>query len=179
MSALDQLTASMSHMRHYRVLPWGTGLLTLLESIAKVLDRQVAKTGKSSTVQPVILAGIKVADKMLVGNFNLAITCALHATPLRTIMRARLRTRDLACLALAIQQKNSPIRQTKIPAKVSGYTVSSDCFRSFFPFSTTIMAEAITTQTRKNCTNHWVLHSLFIVIIALEPFFSDSQAVRC
>ena len=38
----------MSHIRHYRVLPWATGPLTLLESIAKVPDRQVAKTGKSS-----------------------------------------------------------------------------------------------------------------------------------
>jgi len=27
--------------------------------------------------------------------------------------------------------------------------------------------------------NYWVLHSLFIVVIALEPFFSDSQALRC
>ena len=36
-----------------------------------------------------------------------------------------------------------------------------------------------TIQTRKNGTNHWVLHSLFIVIIALELFFSDSQALRC
>ena len=38
----------MSHIRHYRVLPWATGPLTSLESIAKVPDRQVAKTGKSS-----------------------------------------------------------------------------------------------------------------------------------
>ena len=38
----------MSHIRHYRVLPWATGPLTLLESTAKVPDRQVAKTGKSS-----------------------------------------------------------------------------------------------------------------------------------
>ena len=48
MSALDQSTASLSHIRHYRVLPWATGPLTLLESIAKVPDGQVAKTGKSS-----------------------------------------------------------------------------------------------------------------------------------
>ena len=41
------------------------------------------------------------------------------------------------------------------------------------------MVEAITViQTRKNSTNHWVLHSLPIVIITLEPFFSDSQALR-
>ena len=49
MSALGQSTASMDHIRHYRVLPWATGPLTLLESIAKVPDGQVAKTGKSST----------------------------------------------------------------------------------------------------------------------------------
>ena len=48
MSALDYAMASMSHIRHYRVLPWATGLLTLLESIPKVPDRQVAKTGKLS-----------------------------------------------------------------------------------------------------------------------------------
>ena len=40
-SALDRSTASMSHTRHYRVVPWATGQLTLLESIAKV------QTGKS------------------------------------------------------------------------------------------------------------------------------------
>ena len=39
----------MSDIRHYRVLPWATGPLTLLESIAKLPDRQVAKTGKSLT----------------------------------------------------------------------------------------------------------------------------------
>ena len=33
----------MSHIRHYRVLPWVTGTLTLPESIAKVPDRQVTK----------------------------------------------------------------------------------------------------------------------------------------
>ena len=41
------------------------------------------------------------------------------------------------------------------------------------------MAKAITTiQMRKYGINHWVLHSLLIMIIALEPFFSDSQAPR-
>jgi len=41
-----------------------------------------------------------------------------------------------------------------------------------------VTVEAITMiQTRKNGTNHWVLYSLFIVIIALEPFISDSQAL--
>ena len=44
--------------------------------------------------------------------------------------------------------------------------------------ASTITVEAITMiQTRKNGTNLWVLYSLFIVIIALEPFFSDSQAL--
>ena len=38
----------MGHIRHYRVLPWATGPLTLLESVTKVPDRQVAETGKSS-----------------------------------------------------------------------------------------------------------------------------------
>jgi len=43
-----------------------------------------------------------------------------------------------------------------------------------------ITAEAITIiQTQKNSINHWVLHSLLIVIIELELFFSDSQALRC
>ena len=42
------------------------------------------------------------------------------------------------------------------------------------------MAKAITMiQTRKTITNHWVLHSLLIMILALELFFSDSQALRC
>jgi len=46
-----------------------------------------------------------------------------------------------------------------------------------------IMAEAITmTQTqkkkkKKHSINHWVLHLLLIVILALELFFSDSQAL--
>jgi len=42
------------------------------------------------------------------------------------------------------------------------------------------MAEAITMlQTRKTSINHWVLHSLLIMILALELFFSDPQALRC
>ena len=48
MSVLDKSTASMSHIRHYQVLLWATGPLNLLESIAKVPDWQIAKTGKSS-----------------------------------------------------------------------------------------------------------------------------------
>ena len=40
-SAIDRSMASMSHIRHYRVVPWATEPLTLLESIAKV------QTGKS------------------------------------------------------------------------------------------------------------------------------------
>ena len=38
MSVLDHLMGTMSPIRHYRVLPWATGPLTLLESIAKVSD---------------------------------------------------------------------------------------------------------------------------------------------
>ena len=36
----------------------------------------------------------------------------------------------------------------------------------------------IQTQ-KKEGINHWVLHSLRIVVEALEPFFSDSQALQC
>ena len=36
---VSQSTASKSHIRHYRVFLWATGLLTSLESIAKVPDR--------------------------------------------------------------------------------------------------------------------------------------------
>ena len=46
----------MSHVRHYRVLPWATEQLTLLESIAKVPDRQVAKLGKSSISSDILLS---------------------------------------------------------------------------------------------------------------------------
>ena len=42
----------------------------------------------------------------------------------------------------------------------------------------TIMA-ITTIQMRKNNTNHWVLHSLLIVIVELELYFSDSQTLRC
>ena len=52
---------------------------------------------------------------MLLVNFNLVNTCAPHATPLRPIMFDGINFGDLV--------KNSPIRQIKIPAKVSGYTV--------------------------------------------------------
>jgi len=48
MSALDYSKASMSHIRHYQVLPWTTGPLTSPESIAEVPDWQVGKTGKLS-----------------------------------------------------------------------------------------------------------------------------------
>ena len=94
----------MSHIRHYRVLQWPTRPLTLLESIAKVSDQQVAKTGKSSIFW----------------------------------------------------------------------------LLSFLQHNSTTMAEGITTiQTRKKSTNHWVLYSLLIVIVELELFCSDSQALQC
>ena len=85
------------------MLPWAAGPLTLLEGIAKVPDRQVTKTGKSSI-------------------FLLSFLC----------------------------------------------------------HDSTITTEAITTiKTQTSNTNHWVLHSLLIVIIELELFFSDSQALQC
>lgn len=58
---------------------------------------------------------------MLLANFNLAIMCVVHATPLRIIMRAisEINFGDLV-------KKNGPIRQIKIPEKVSGYTVFPD-----------------------------------------------------
>ena len=92
----------MSHIRHYRVLPWPTRPLTSLESIAKASDQQVAKTGQIVY------------------------------------------------------------------------------FLSSFHHDSTTTAEGITTnQTRKNSINHWVLYSLLIVIVELELFCSDSQALRC
>jgi len=49
MFALDLSKASMSHTWHYRVLPWMSNwTVNLLVSIAEVLDRKVAKTGKSA-----------------------------------------------------------------------------------------------------------------------------------
>ena len=81
-SALDRSTASMSHIRHYQVVPWETGPLILLESIAKV---QIGKSLKRN----------------------------------------------------------------------------------------------LTIQTRKNSINHWVLYPVLTVILELELFFSDSQALRC
>ena len=105
MSVLDRSTASMSHIKHYRVVPWSTGPLTLLESIAKV------QTGKS----------LKRANRL-----------------------------------------------------------SSDFFLSFPHHNSTITAEVILTiQTQKNSKNHWVLYPVLIIILELELFFSDSQALRC
>ena len=50
MSAIDKSKASMSHIRHYQMLPWATGPLTSLESIAKVPDRQVKMSGWCESV---------------------------------------------------------------------------------------------------------------------------------
>ena len=47
--------------------------------------------------------------------------CAPHATPLCTIMRVR--ARMFGKINFGNLVKNSPIRQIKIPTKVSGYTV--------------------------------------------------------
>ena len=49
-----------------------------------------------------------------------------------------------------------------------------------FRHSSAITVEAIKpNKTRKTSIIHWVLHSLLIVILALELFFSDSQALWC
>ena len=89
------------------MIPWATGPLTSLESIAKVPDQQVTKTGKLSIFSDFFLS-------------------------------------------LSVSQASM------------------------------IMAEAITMiQTRKNSINPFVLHSVLIVILALELFFSDSQALGC
>ena len=48
MSVLDQSKTSTRHIQFYQVLPWATGPLTSLETIAKVPFRQVAKMGKLS-----------------------------------------------------------------------------------------------------------------------------------
>ena len=45
---LDWSKASMSPIKHCRMLPQAMGPLTSLESIAEVPEWQVAKTGKSS-----------------------------------------------------------------------------------------------------------------------------------
>ena len=96
-----------SLIRHYRVLPWATGPLTLLESIAKVPDRQVAQTGKSSI-----------------------------------------------------------------------FWLSFFILLSFLHHDSMITAEAIAMIQTQTCNiNHWVLHSLLIVIVQLKLFFSDFQAL--
>ena len=47
-------------------------------------------------------------------------------------------------------------------------------------YDSSIMAAAITTiQMQTNSINHWVLHTLLIVIVKLELFFSDSQTLPC
>ena len=58
--------------------------------------------------------------------------------------------------------------------------LSSDFLSLSVSKASTITVEAITTiQTRKNSINHRVWHSPLIVIVELELFFSDSQALRC
>ena len=97
----------MSHIRHHQVPPWATGPLTLLESIAKVPDRQVGQ------------------NRQIVYLLSISLSSSLSQ-------------------------------------------------------ASTITVEAITTiQMRKNSTNHRVLNSLFIMIIALNTFFSGSQALQC
>ena len=82
-----------------------------------------------------------------------------------------------------------PLTLLESIAKVPDRQVSkqANCLSSDFLLSSvslshtsTITVEAITMiQMRKNGINHWVLYSLLIVVIALEPFFSGSQALRC
>ena len=68
---------------------------------------------------------------MLLANFNLANTCAPHATSLHTIVRTITRVVlarvfggiNLGGINLGDLVTNLPICQIKIPAKVSGYTV--------------------------------------------------------
>ena len=62
---------------------------------------------------PVILVGIKVGELVLKCYWRILNTCAPHATLLRTVMRASSHVRLV----------KRAIRQIKIPAKVSGYTV--------------------------------------------------------
>ena len=75
---------------------------------------------------------------MLLANFNLANKCAPHATPLRTIMRTITRialARMFGGINFGDLVKNLPIRQIKIPAKVSGYTVYLLCLMVMFAHS--------------------------------------------
>ena len=73
------------------------------------------------------------------------------------------------------KHRKSTDRQVAKTGKSSIFWLSS------FPHhDSTITAEAILTiQTRKNSINHWVLYPVLIVILELEQFFSDSQALRC
>jgi len=55
----------MSDTWHYRVLPWATRPLPLLESIAKVPDRQVAKMGKPSIFWLLISSSLNHASTIM------------------------------------------------------------------------------------------------------------------
>ena len=102
---------------------------------------------------------------MLSGNFNSVNTCAPHATSLLTIMRAMMHD-VLACVFGRINfddlVKNSPIRQIKIPAKVSGYTV-------WMLFST--KASAITMCTLSLQRQEVAIST---VVLAASPFQADT-----
>ena len=74
---------------------------------------------------------------------------------------------------------------TKVPDREVTKTAKLSIFFLLLSVSlshaSTIMVEAITMIQiqKKSAINHLVLHSLFIVVIALKSFFRDSQALRC
>ena len=87
---------------------------------------------------------------MLLVNFNLANTCA-RMRPRCALLCVQLRTCELACLAeliLAILVKNLPIRQIKIPAKVSGYTVCETEITTSCPYLENNIYPHVTIETR-------------------------------
>ena len=60
---------------------------------------------------------------MSLANFNLVNSCAPHVITLRTITREITRARVFGGINFGDLAKNLPIRQIKIPAKVSRYKV--------------------------------------------------------
>ena len=84
---------------------------------------------------------------------------------------------------MELGELGEPLTLLESIAKVPASLQNVHLLTSFASLShaSTITVYAITTiQTRKKTgINHWVLHSLLIVVIALEPFFSDSQVLQC
>ena len=77
---------------------------------------------------------------MLLANFNLVNMCTL----LRTIMLARARV--FGGINFGDLVKNSPIRQIKIPAKVSGYTVYTVQYTGVPYIHSTVYRRTLYTQ---------------------------------